>query len=138
MDCVGNSSHPLIVDVGSDDSRTLCCKAVGNHDANPRCGPCDEGNLFGQVSVPHRFRPLNSLPIHQRKVRSGHADGAFIDEALMTAQGQKMGPAVGHAFDDRQGMGFGIVVDQEGLPQALPLIIVPPDFVPNGAAILGP
>ena len=42
-----------------------------------------------------------------------------------------------HAFDDRQGMGLGIVVVRKGLPQAFSLIVVPPDFVAEGAPIPG-
>jgi hypothetical protein len=38
-----------------DDSRTLRCQTPGYRRANPEGGPGDEGNLFGQTSVPDRF-----------------------------------------------------------------------------------
>jgi len=73
----------------------------------------------------------------------GKSPNVTLDDADVGAPTQ--GAAAGVFFNSGQvctagsrlGMGFGIPVIREGLPQAFSLIVVPPDFVADGAAITG-
>jgi hypothetical protein len=88
LDGVGNRSHHQLVDVGSDDSRTLRCQTPGYRRANPGGGPGDKGDLTGQVWVAHHgARPPKSTNGQRRPPRPISRLGRFPFSC--TARGER-------------------------------------------------